>query len=237
MTKWTMTRDAAQRIVDAGERKKHSMTQEVRSYPYEREEQVSLMTVSSDWQKVNGVYSAQAYIKGFSANQNSGSYTVYAPTTTGNNPPPIQKGSQVHVANVSGRLECLGGAGSALKIGIAEITWNWAELPYAKGSYIANAIIYDMDFNLIEEKATINARTGYGYGAERKERRLCFFDGARWNLLQIEPVPEEKIEDMIFKFFVERFSTREITYVPEIEVVNGSINFDYKTITVWVYRA
>ncbi len=237
MTKWTMTRDVAQSIVDAGERKKHSMTQEVRSYPYEREEQVSLMTVSSDWKKVDGVYSAQAYIKGFSTTQDSGSYTVYAPTTTGNNPPPIQKGSQVHVANVSGRLECLGGTGSALKIGIAEITWNWQELTYSNGHYIADAIIYDMDLKLIEEEAIIHARTGYGYGAERKEKRLCFFDGTYWNLLQVEPVPEEKIEVMISNFFYKQCAKRTVTYVPEIEVVNGSINFDYRTITVWVYNS
>ena len=242
MARWTMTRDVAQHIVDVGEKKRHSMTQEVKSYPYEREEQVSLMTVASDWEKVDGVYSAQAYIKGFSGNQDSGSYTVYAPTSAEDSPPPIKKGAKMHVANVSGRLECIGGAGSSVKFGVAQITWNWSKV--GEGTlyysyYVASAKIYDTNLQFIEE-STIHALSGYGYGeAGAQETRLCFHDGAKWCLLQVEQVPEDDITSMISEYVDERlrhFSTQEITYVPSIDVVNGSILFDYKTISIWVYK-
>ena len=243
MTRWTMTRDVAQHIVDVGEKKRHSMTQEVKSYPYEREEQVSLMTVASDWEKVDGVYSAQAYIKGFSGNQDSGSYTVYAPTSAEDSPPPIKKGSKIHVANVSGRLECIGGAGSSVKFGVAQITWNWSKV--GEGTlyysyYVASAKIYDTNLQFIEE-STIHALSGYGYGeAGAQETRLCFHDGKKWCLLQVEPVSEDKITSMISEYVDDRlknFSAQEITYVPSIDVSNGTIHFYYKTISVLVYKS
>lgn len=243
MARWTMTRDVAQHIVDVGEKKRHSMTQEVKSYPYEREEQVSLMTVASDWEKVDGVYSAQAYIKGFSGNQDSGSYTVYAPTSAGNSPPPIKKGAKMHVANVSGRLECIGGAGSSVKFGVAQITWNWSKVGEGtlySSYYVASAKIYDTNLQFIEE-STIHALSGYGYGESgAQETRLCFHDGTKWCLLQVEPVSEDKITSMISKYVDDRlknFSARDITYVREIGVYGGSVQFDYRTSKLWVYKS
>lgn len=210
MARWTMTRDVAQHIVDVGEKKRHSMTQEVKSYPYEREEQVSLMTVASDWEKIDGVYSAQAYIKGFSENQDSGSYTVYAPTSAGNSPPPIKKGAKMHVANVSGRLECIGGAGSSVKIGYARITWYWTAVDNTE--HTASATVYDSNKELIGN-ATIHAFGDYGYGEFNSiETRLCIYDGSKWILFQTLPKPEEIYETTV-------------KFTSEVGVSDGSIYF------------
>ena len=212
MAKWTMTRDVAQHIVDAGEKKRNSMTQTVSSYPFEREEQVSLMTVASDWQKVDGMYSAQAYIKGFSENQDSGTYTVYAPTSSEDSPPPIKKGAKMHVANIAGRLECIGGAGSdsSMKIGYALITWYWTAVNNTV--HTASATVYDSNDKLIGN-VTIYAFGDYGYGELNSiQTRLCIYDGSKWVLFQTVPKPEE-INETTVKF------------TSGVEVSNGSIYF------------
>ena len=212
MAKWTMTRDVAQHIVDIGEKKRNSMTQTVSSYPFEREEQVSLMTVASDWEKVDGVYSAQAYIKGFSENQDSGTYTVYAPTSSEDTPPSIKKGSQMHVANIAGRLECIGGAssGSSMKIGYALITWYWTAVNNTV--HTASATVYDSNNKLIGN-VTIYAFGDYGYGKlNSTETRLCVYDGSKWVLFQTVPKPEEIYETTV-------------KFTSGVEVSNGSIYF------------
>lgn len=212
MAKWTMTRDTAQHIVEIGEKKRNSMTQTVSSYPFEREEQVSLMTVASDWEKVDGVYSAQAYIKGFSENQDSGTYTVYAPTSSEDSPPPIKKGAKMHVANIAGRLECIGGAGSgsSMKIGYARITWYWTAVDNME--HTASATVYDSNKKLIGN-ATIHAFGDYGYGEFNSiETRLCIYDGSKWILFQTVPKPEEIYE-------------KTVKFTSGVEVSNGSIYF------------
>ena len=212
MAKWTMTRDVAQHIVDIGEKKRNSMTQTVSSYPFEREEQVSLMTVASDWEKVDGIYSAQAYIKGFSENQDSGAYTVYAPTSSEDSPPPIKKGAKMHVANIAGRLECIGGAGSgsSMKIGYALITWYWTAVNNTV--HTASATVYDSNGKLIGN-VTIYAFGDYGYGKLNSiETRLCVYDGSKWVLFQTVPKPEEIYETTV-------------KFTSGVEVSNGSIYF------------
>ena len=212
MAKWTMTRDTAQHIVDIGEKKRNSMTQTVSSYPFEREEQVSLMTVASDWEKVDGVYSAQAYIKGFSENQDSGTYTVYAPTSSEDTPPSIKKGAKMHVANIAGRLECIGGAGSgsSMKIGYALITWYWTAVNNTV--HTASATVYDSNNKLIGN-VTIYAFGDYGYGKlNSTETRLCVYDGSKWVLFQTVPKPEEIYE-------------KTVKFTSGVEVSDGSIYF------------
>lgn len=212
MAKWTMTRDVAQHIVDAGEKKRNSMTQTVSSYPFEREEQVSLMTVASDWKKVDGMYSAQAYIKGISENQDSGTYTVYAPTSSEDSPPPIKKGAKMHVANIAGRLECIGGAGSdsSMKIGYALITWYWTAVNNTV--HTASATVYDSNNKLIGN-VTIYAFGDYGYGELNSiQTRLCIYDGSKWILFQTVPKPEEIYETTV-------------KFTSGVEVSNGSIYF------------
>ena len=230
MAKWIMTRDTAQHIVDIGEKKRNSMTQTVSSYPFEREEQVSLMTVASDWEKVDGVYSAQAYIKGFSENQDSGTYTVYAPTSSEDAPPPIKKGGKMHVANIAGRLECIGGAGSSVKFGVAQITWNWTKVDEGtlySSYYVASAKIYDTNMKFIED-STIHALSGYGYGERgTQETRLCFHDGTKWCLLQIETDTEAVALQVVKDYISAR--TYNIRYVSDLKVVNGSISIYYLT--------